>query len=50
MPTRSKTVHQRFIERALLIWTVREVLELVRRALLLIILLIVVLKTATMPI
>jgi hypothetical protein len=48
MPPPAKTLHQQLVERALLIWTVREALELVREALLLVILLIVVLKTALM--
>jgi len=47
MPTRSKTVQQQFAERALVIWTIRQAVELAWEALLLVWLLMVVLKTAT---
>lgn len=44
MADRSKTVDQQLLERALLIWTVREVIDLARGALLLVASLVVVIK------
>jgi hypothetical protein len=49
MPTHSKTAQQKFVERALLIWTVGETLELARKALLLVLLLRVVVQIVMMP-
>jgi hypothetical protein len=46
MPERPKTIHDRFAERALLFWTAREVLELGRKVLVLVLLVTLVAHTA----